>query len=230
MTTELLKAIPKNLQATGTACSYDDRDDVLREEIERQRAEARAKQADKLWEASNVGKRFKHANFNAYTGDLGAKKACMLWADTYSDGKGLVLCGSYGTGKTHLAIATAKAVLETYRKRVWIDTFAGMLQELKSAYSQPTEFTKAMNKYKEVELLVIDDLGKENLTAWGSETLFSVIDSRYRDMKSLIVTTNLLPNDLSKHIDGAILSRLAEMCEFVQVKGEDYRLKMKGAK
>ena len=205
----------------------DDRDDVLKEEIERQRAEYKAKQAEKLWQGSNVGKRFEKATFETYIGNTEVKDACMRWADNYpnEEGTGLVLCGSYGTGKTHLATATARTVLEKYGARVWFSTFAGMLQELKSAYGSADEFSKAMHKYKTVDLLVIDDLGKENMTAWGSETLFTIVDERYRNMKSLIITTNLMPNELGKHIDEAIMSRLAEICTFVRVKGEDYRLK-----
>lgn len=230
MTEKIINTIPKEIKqrATGTASYYDDRDDILREEIERQRAEIRRKQANRLWKASNVGKRFEEVSFDSYRGDLQARSVCENWVDFYAEGAGLLLCGGYGVGKTHLAISTARATLERYKTTVWIDTFAGMLQELKSAYSQPAEFSKALAKYKDVDLLVIDDLGKENLTSWANETLFTVIDSRYRDMKSLIITTNLMPNELSKHIDEAVMSRLAEMCRFVKVEGTDYRLKKRG--
>lgn len=221
---EILKTVRPEI---GTESYSDDRDDILKEEIERQRTEYKIKQAEKLWLDSNVGKRFEKATFETYIGNDEVKNACMRWADNYAneEGTGLVLCGNYGTGKTHLATATARTVLEKYGARVWFSTFAGMLQELKSAYGSSDDFAKAMHKYKTVDLLVIDDLGKENMTAWGSETLFTIVDERYRNMKSLIITTNLMPNELGKHIDEAIMSRLAEICTFVRVKGEDYRLK-----
>lgn len=200
---------------------------MLRDEIERQREEYKLRQVQRLWDESNVGRRFVNATFDTYIGNTEAKNECMKWADNYKygEGTGLVLCGSYGTGKTHLATATAKRVLEKHGQRVWFNTFAGMLQELKSAYGNPEAYSQSMNKYCGVEVLVIDDLGKENMTAWGSETLFTIIDDRYRNMKSVIITTNLMPNELGKHIDEAIMSRLAEMCTFVKVEGEDHRLK-----
>ena len=221
MTTKLSEIIPRQ---TGTAC-LDDRDEILREEIERQRAEAKQKQAEGLWARSNVGKRFKDASLSGYTGDMEALKACRRWVNELKEGEGLVLCGSYGTGKTHLATATAREVMERYGMTVWFSTFAGMLQELKGTYGNSREFNETLQKYRIVDLLVIDDLGKENLTPWASEMLFTIIDERYRNMKAVIITTNLMPKELSQHIDEAIMSRLAEMCTFIKVSGEDYRLR-----
>ena len=202
----------------------DDRDEVLQKEIERQRIEAKRKQAEQLWLNSNVGKRFANATLDGYTGDLKALNACTDWVNNHGEGEGLVLCGKYGVGKTHLATATARKAMEEHGYTIWFSTFAGMLQELKSAYGYSDDFARKMRKYKTVDLLVIDDLGKESLTPWGSETLFTIIDERYRNMKSLIITTNLMPNELSKHIDEAIMSRLAEMCKFIKVEGKDYRI------
>lgn len=212
---------------TGTVSCLDDRDDVLRQEIERQRAEAKQKQAERLWERSNVGKRFKDVTLNGFTGDPEALKACRKWVDNLQDGEGLVLCGSYGVGKTHLATATAREAMERYGITVWFSTFAGILQELKGTYGNSKEFNETLQKYRIVDLLVIDDLGKENLTAWASEMLFTVIDERYRNMKAVIITTNMMPKELGQHIDEAIMSRLAEMCTFVRVTGDDYRLRRK---
>jgi DNA replication protein DnaC len=223
-----LKDILHTIRAeTGTASCLDDRDEVLKEEIERQRLEYKSKQAERLWLESNVGKRFEHATFDSYTGDSGALKVCRDWAEICEEGTGLVLCGSYGVGKTHLAVACMRKVMELYGVTIYFNTFAGMLHELKSAYGKPEAYSRAMAKYKQVDLLVIDDLGKENMTEWGREILFNVIDERYRNMKSLIITTNLMPTDLGKHIDEAIMSRLGQMCKFVKVTGDDYRLRGK---
>ena len=195
------------------------------QEIQRQRDEYKERQAERLWKESNVGRRFENATFEAYTGDLKALNVCRQWVKSHERGSGLVLCGSYGVGKTHLATATAREAMRKYGYTIWVQSFAGMLQELKNAYGNSARAEMSLRRYKTVDLLVVDDLGKESMTAWSSEMLYMIVDERYRNMRSMIITTNLMPNELGKHIDGALMSRLAEMCKFIKVTGEDYRLR-----
>ena len=89
--------------------------------------------------------------------------------------------------------------------------------------------------YEIVELLIIDDLGKEKPSEWGLEKLFTIINSRYENNLPAIITTNYNQNTLIERISlngevetvKSIISRLYEMCYLAQINDVDYRIKRK---
>lgn len=219
------RTAPTQEAQTGTNSYWaDDREEVELREIRRKQEEFTKRKAENLWKSVNIGTRFKDASFDNFVGNDPIRNLVKGYCDRFDPegGNGLVLCGKYGTGKTHLAVATARAIVDKGYS-VWFATFAQMLQDLKAGFSSGL-VTDEMSKYETVDLLIIDDLGKEKLSEWASEILYSVIDARYRDLKATVITTNMMPNELGKRIDGAIMSRLAEMTEFIRFDGEDRRL------
>jgi len=111
-------------------------------------------------------------------------------------------------------------------------TFGNVLNHLgrlKRSYSEETqeEEWRILDELCKVPLLVIDDLGKEKVSEWVEQTLYQVVDSRYREEKPLIVTTNFNPDKLGgryPEIGPAMMSRIAEMCDPIFVGGEDRRM------
>ena len=136
-------------------------------------------------------------------------------------GKGLLFLGPTGTGKTFFACAVANALIDRgYTARV--TTFANIASELQSSYDKSEVYTELNN----CDLLVLDDLGTERGTSYMEEIIFTVIDDRCTIKKPLIVTTNLMPEDLNKTTDMTrrrIFSRLKELCIFIPVAGADRR-------
>lgn len=137
------------------------------------------------------------------------------------DGKGLLLFGNVGNGKTFAAACIANAL---------IDKGYPCLMERLSDIAQGIfdgDFTcHDFNKYP---LLILDDLGAERKTEYMQEIVFSVIDSRYRARLPLIVTSNLTAEAIKNPADIAyqrIFSRLLEMCLPVECNGEDRRRKI----
>ena len=89
-----------------------------------------------------------------------------------------------------------------------------------------------MGIYKAVDLLIIDDLGKERCSEWSMSTLYSILNDRYEDMKPTIVTTNYNTDDLVEALTpkgadntkiGAIVSRLKETSTVMSMVWEDIR-------
>ena len=137
-------------------------------------------------------------------------------------GKGLLLYGSVGTGKTFISACIANALIEEGRSCL-VTNFARLVNTISGMYDGKQEYIDGLNQF---DLLVIDDLASERDTEYMGEIVQNIIDSRYRSNLPLIITTNLTSDEL-KHPSTIrkerIYSRLIEMCVPVEVKGSDRR-------
>ena len=139
-------------------------------------------------------------------------------------GKGLLLFGSVGTGKTFMAACIANALIDKGYPCL-VTNFARLTNTISGMYSGKQQYIDGLDSF---ELLVIDDLASERDTEYMQETVTSIIDARYRSGKPLIITTNLTAQELKAPTDmrkQRIYSRLFEMCVPFEVKGQDRRKK-----
>ena len=133
----------------------------------------------------------------------------------------LLLQGGYGSGKTHLAAAIANSAVGMGVATLFL-TVPDLLDTLRFAYdSEDTTFEQRFEEIRNAPLLVLDDFGTQNATAWAQEKLFQVINYRYINKLPLVVTTNL---DLDE-IEARIRSRLMdpELVSAVRIAAPDYR-------
>jgi len=122
----------------------------------------------------------------------------------------LILCGTYGCGKSHLAYATISAFHHAGHP-VYACTVPELLETLRQGYADATPngtFTKRFAMVRDIPLLLLDDLGAEHPTPWGAEKLYQIIDYRHRQRLPLIVTTNVNLYDAKNRIEHRVLSRL----------------------
>ena len=122
------------------------------------------------------------------------------------DGRWLVLEGTYGCGKTHLAAAVGNARLERGDWVLFI-TAPDLLDHLRGSYSPSSEMTynETFERLRDTELLIIDDLGVENPSEWAQEKLFQLLDYRYSHRKHTIITTNRNLDSLDPRIRSRLL-------------------------
>lgn len=139
------------------------------------------------------------------------------------DGKGLLLWGGVGTGKTYIACMIANALIDKGYP-VLVTNFARILSTLQGTFDKQ-EYLDSLNKFK---LLIIDDLGIERDTGYAKEQIFNIVDSRYRAGLPMIITTNLTMQKLATEGDLAdkrVYDRILERCYPVEVAGESRRMK-----
>jgi len=140
------------------------------------------------------------------------------------EGRGLWLYGDVGTGKTTLAMLVSKTALEAGRS-VAIYSLPRLLAEIRDTYEEGSRhsYTDLLDRLAEVDLLHVDDVGTEKTSPWVLEQLYAIVNSRYEEQKSIVLTTNLDREELAEQINPRTVSRLEEMCEELPLFGSDHR-------
>ena len=145
------------------------------------------------------------------------------WPEAFKRNVGLLLFGDVGTGKSFAAGCIANALLEQ-DVPVLMTNFPTILARLSGTFGEDrTAFLDSLGDY---DLLIIDDLGAERNTGYSMEQMFSIVDSRYRSGKPLIVTTNLKLDELKHPPDLAharIYDRILERCAPILFAGKNFR-------
>ncbi len=133
----------------------------------------------------------------------------------------LLIEGGYGCGKTHLAAAIANFAVSQGMPTLFI-TVPDLLDMLRFAYHDPeTTFEERFEEVRNALLLVLDDFGTQNATAWAQEKLFQIMNYRYINKLPTVVTTNLMLDE----IESRIRSRLQDesFVIHVHITAPDYR-------
>ena len=152
-----------------------------------------------------------------------ARNYAVNFKEFLKSGKGLLLFGTVGTGKTYAAACIANALIDDGYP-VLMTNFARIANTVSGMWEGKQEYYDSLNKFP---LLILDDLAAERKTEYMSEVVFNVIDARSRAKLPTIITTNLTSEELKHPADISYqrtFSRLLEMCIPVKVEGVDKRI------
>ena len=203
----------------------------------REQQEAAAKEEKKRLEFAEMVRKYRREGFPegklgtwTFENDDGsnekyinAMKRYVANFDNFKEqGRGVLLYGTTGTGKTYLAACIANALIDKGYRAVFT-SMARIERALQSGWDDRQEYIDFLSR---VPLVVIDDIGAERDTSYMGEIIYSVIDARYTAGLPLIVTTNLTLAELAKPAElkeQRIYGRLLEMCYPIEIKGRNKR-------
>jgi DNA replication protein DnaC len=210
--------------------------------------------------AAQIPERYKHCSLDSYDphyagADTTLSKALMTsrrFVEDYpvnTGGIGLLFLGSIGVGKTHLAVGVLKRLIQERGARGLFCDYRELLKSIQNSYNPQVHVTELelLKPVFTAEVLVIDDLGAQKPNEWVWDTVALILNARYNDKLTTIITTNYgnLPagggavneveraareQTLGDRIGDRMRSRLSEMCQMVDMQGKDFRQSVKRAR
>lgn len=213
----------------------------------------------RLLAKAGIPRRYEHCSLDSYESNFpGADRSLLAasimarrFVDRYpadTDGHGLLLTGSIGVGKTHLAVGILQAlILEKGVHGLFCD-YRELLKEIQHSYNPQVATTELeiLAPVFNAEVLVIDELGAAKPTDWVWDTVAHILNTRYNDKRTTLITTNyadqppggaaastasraMREETLGDRIGERMRSRLAEMCVIVEMRGSDFRRQVRRA-
>jgi DNA replication protein DnaC len=218
------------------------------------RCECRLKsRAESLLASARIPKRYEHCELSNFEFDgphahlLSARMAAYKFVEGYPvDNTGLLLIGSIGVGKTHLAVGIIKELILSKGIQCLFYDYRELLKQIQNSYNESVKATEldVLRPVFETEVLVLDELGAVKPTEWVWDTVSLILNTRYNDSRTTIITTNY-PEDAARDSNGTsefaraqraargetlgdrigdrMRSRLHEMCRIVKMEGADFR-------
>ena len=212
---------------------------------------AKRSRMDRLLEGARIPARHRDCEFESFQADLpfstssirAAKLTAEKFVDEYpaSPPTGLLFVGAPGVGKTHLAVSVLKSLIRDKAVPCLFRAFPELLKQIQLSYNRVSNTSELvlLAPVLDAEVLVLDELGAQKPSAWALDTVSYVLNSRYNDNKTTILTTNFpdraemskpargVGDTLIDRIGDRMRSRLYEMCKTVRMVGSDFRFEIK---
>ena len=216
--------------------------------------------AQSLLSTARIPRRYEHCELSSFTTDFpGAHPSLALahltasrFAQEYDprDGTGLLIIGKIGTGKTHLAVGIIKELMVDKGISCLFYDYRELLKEIQNSYNAAVQTTEleVLRPVFETDVLVLDELGAVKPTEWVWDTVSLILNTRYNDNRTTIITTNFedqpaagmngsvsparaatRAETLGDRIGERMRSRLHEMCRVITLEGADFRQKFRSA-
>jgi DNA replication protein DnaC len=210
--------------------------------------------------AARIPKRYEHCELASYEADFPGAHPSLAFAHLTAtkfaqeydprDGTGLLIIGRIGTGKTHLAVGITKDLVLNKGVSCLFYDYRELLKEIQNSYNSTVQTTEldVLRPIFETEVLILDELGAVKPTEWVWDTVSLILNTRYNDNRTTIITTNfedqpaagingagsaaraaMRVETLGDRIGERMRSRLHEMCRVIKMEGEDFRQKFRSA-
>lgn len=196
--------------------------------------------------AARIPERYRRCSLDNFDADFrgahrtldAARLVCERYVEAFPDvSYGLMFTGPAGTGKTHLAVAVLRELIERQGIHGLFAEYRDLLREIQESYNPVSETSElqVLRPLLDADVLLLDELGARRPTAWVQDTVTHLLNDRYNSQRITLITTNYSDEGgpdrptLQERVGDRLRSRLHEMCRTVPVQGEDYRRLVKSA-
>ena len=182
-----------------------------------------------IWTEKIIPPGYRACSFATFNGGTSIVKALRQYAASWPPGD-ILLSGPCGSGKTHLAISILREQIQSgHWLSVWFVSATDLLLEIKKTFEPESAWSESevIDKYTEIEFLVIDDLGAEYVSEWVIATFYQILDRRFREAIPTLITTNLSIQEIEQRFGARIASRLSGY-RLIGIQGSDYRKRAPG--
>lgn len=156
-----------------------------------------------------------------------AYERCRAYAENFAkhkkNGVGMILKGTVGTGKTSLAVAILREVVQRYGGGYFIPMVSLMDRLLSMSKGDRDEFERFEKRIRSTPLLVLDDLGAEHENSWVRTKIDAIITERHNRLLPVIITTNLKANEILEGYRERVYDRLKNSSIVVNFTGASMR-------
>jgi DNA replication protein DnaC len=144
----------------------------------------------------------------------------------------LFIHGPAGSGKSHMAACLMYQTMCNNSPEIFSSEFAWvnvpkLLFDIRQTYNNKElqgEEQRLLEKYSRIHWLCLDDLGAEKTSDWSLQTLYLIINARYENERTTVITSNLSTEELAvKMEDDRLSSRISGMCRVIELNGKDRR-------
>lgn len=205
-----------------------EKEEQKRIEEEAKKKRDREERPEEILKACGIGKQYLSCSFDTFQGGNGIKAIMQEYVKNPGT---IVLHGSTGSGKTHLAVSVLREFVKKFKANNRYDaifiTAPELLLKIRGVFGSNNGVDceeDLVDKYSTVPFLILDDIGAEKSTEWSITTLYLIIDRRNREMLPTIYTTNLSGTEIEAHLGQRIGSRLAD-AKNITIQMPDYRKK-----
>ena len=215
--------------------------------------------SERLLKKARIPARYEHCTLSNFDSDFpGASRNlanALFQANRFVEEypietTGLMLIGPIGVGKTHLAVGILRELVLQKNASCLFYDYRELLKEIQNSYNASVQTTELeiLKPVFETEVLVLDELGAVKPTEWVWDTVSHILNTRYNDKRTTIITSNFadLPpagaaegrtaaaraardETLGDRIGERMRSRLHEMCRKVEMEGSDFRQSIRRA-
>ena len=204
------------------------------ERKERLRQECRQRDRLRFVAAAGIPPRYRLRSFDNYRATTDGQRAALNsvfgYAKTFpqrrAEGRNLILCGSVGTGKTHLATALVRAVIESHTLEAVYSSAQAISLRVRATYDKAVseDYQKVIAHFARPPLLVVDEIGVQSNSDHEKRIFYDLINSRYEQMSPTVLIGNMRPNEFEKWLGIRAMDRLQEGgCDIVQFDWSSYR-------
>lgn len=199
-------------------CAANEKAIKQREEAEKEAQDRHLRWQRKLGEAG-IPERFKNRSLACYTASGEGQKRALEFATNYADqfgevlktGRGAIFCGKPGTGKTHLSIGIALAVMERGGSAMFT-TVQRMILRVKDSWRKNSEESESdvLNMLVYPDMLIIDEIGVQFGSEFEKNFMFLLLNERYEKRRPTILLSNLTAAEVKAFLGERIYDRLRE--------------------